>query len=270
MNQYPDPCICADTGLLSLLPPIRRTRGWRLYGENGTRFLDMYCDGGRTIMGKKAGTQGKLAKACIDMGVVSGLPTIWTERLLKALRLRHPEFTAFRFYSDESKAAMSLSALHMENAIPRSMAFGEYRSDLTIFSSCVDAIGLCILPLAPVWAFGIIAASKEDFLTKLSPGDPIPPIKLALATKALGDLQAFACTYAEEFWLRIDPYIEGIFIRKGPWLYPAYKESSHETVFNACLSRKILISPDYSRPSCIPGEYDEGEISPLGQIQKLI
>jgi 4-aminobutyrate aminotransferase-like enzyme len=37
----------ADVPLPSLLPKVRRARGYRLYGEDGRRYLDLWQGGGR-------------------------------------------------------------------------------------------------------------------------------------------------------------------------------------------------------------------------------
>jgi hypothetical protein len=261
---------CTRLRLISLVPSIRRTRGFRLYSDNGKRFLDMYCDGGRTILGKKPLAQGKLAKACIDAGGISGLPTMWENRLHKALTIWQPKFSAFRFYSDETKAKNALSKDRADYPLSHIMAFGNYRTDLMPSESSDTGLGLCILPLAPAWSFGIVAATDNDRLESFPPHDYIPTIKLALATSSLAYFLSSADLYSEKTWIRMDSFIEGIFDRKGPWLYPCYDASLHETVFRACLSRGILISPDFCVPSCIPGEYDDGEVNPLREIRKLI
>jgi hypothetical protein len=117
---------------LAMLPPIRRARLWRLYAEDrpsgrqesgapgGTagrarggpalrapepgRFLDMWMDGGRAMLGAKGSGIGTAAKAAIDMGLARPMPSIWERRLSKELRTAYPGYSAARFFLDESRA----------------------------------------------------------------------------------------------------------------------------------------------------------------------
>jgi hypothetical protein len=88
---------------LLMLPPIRRARLWRLYAE-GRRFLDMWMDGGRAMLGAKGSGIGTAAKAAIDMGLLRPMPSAWERRLARQLALAHPGFAAARFFLDDARA----------------------------------------------------------------------------------------------------------------------------------------------------------------------
>jgi hypothetical protein len=259
------------------LPTIRRARGWRLYGLDGARYLDLYSEGGKTILGRKNAGMGSLAKACIDSGLVSEFPSVWTARLVKAIRAWLPAYDKVFFFPTAAEARAALaSALGSRPAadMRTEKAFGEYLRNSSEDDSSAKSgePALAELPLPALWSFGIILVSGSgdtslnEKLKTLAGPDRVPAIKMALAVKALAELSAFSTSYNEKLWLRMDPYIDGLFSRSGPWLYPAYAESSHARVFQECLEKGILISPEFSRPSLVPGEFDSGELSCLRTI----
>ncbi|TXT49171.1 MAG: hypothetical protein FD137_773 [Spirochaetes bacterium] len=241
------------------LPPVRRARGWRLYTEAGNRLLDMYCDGGRAVMGAKPGEQGKYAKALIDRGLASAYPSLWDARLRKALLEWVPDYPIARFYTFERKIA--------DQHQPILRPFFEY---LPIHGG--EKEGACPSmfwarpPVAQAWSFGILLLHADSNIEFLPPEDLVPPLQLAIAARSIYDLIGFKERYNEAHWAKIDPFATTWFRRSGPWLFPKYEESAHPKVFAAALEAGILLSPEYRWPSLVPGEFDKGEAAPLAKI----
>lgn len=299
------PLISAEAAqLLSTLPFIQRARGWRLYTTDGGRILDLYADGGRMPLGRRGGSAGKVAKEMIDRGLLSAFPSFWQKRLENQIHSWLPDYAGMLFFPTEAEALLALATLDEDFSmdlrnglsLQESLAgfsrrvaveapFGEYKRELPMEPGGLALAGryaLALLPLAPVWSFGIILArTVEDLLAlastvnpskvKGSPVgpvwvNPVPALKLAVGARALADLAANAKKTGEEAWAAIDPFIGGLFIRSGPWLYPCYAKAKHGGVFAACLATGILISPDYDVPSIVPGEFDAGEVAPLRSI----
>lgn len=277
-------------GLLETLPVVRRARGWRLYGADNSRILDMYLDGGRSATGRRNGASGRLEKECIDRGLDSSFPAFWKRRLEKEILAWLPDYTRVRFYASETEALLALAdkdaefaqRLRAGDSFPDALRFfaksvfveapfSEYRTDLAkdpatrAFGGKLAAV---ILPLAPAWSLGVILEKEEseDWGDRAAAA-PIPTIKFAAAARSLSDFKAFAKDFGEKQWAAIDPFIAGLFLRSGPWLYPAYPKEEHGQIFAACLKNNILISPDYDLPSLVPGEFDAGEVSPLKSIR---
>lgn len=292
---------------LSSLPVIGRARGWRLYGADGKRYLDLWADGGRSIAGRRAGASGRVAKESIDRGLDAAFPSFWEKRLKKAVLAWIPGYSSLRFFASETEALLTLAAAEgdfaarigsgagLNDALDAFAAnirfespFGKYRRDFgadpagRAFSG---RLAIAILPLAQGWSFGVVLGKGPDDAETLTragqvPGEAtlprredfsasVPAIKLATATRALADFRIFEAGWDERRWSEIDPYIAGIFMRSGPWLYPVYPESNHGRVFSACLAKGIVISPEYSEPSLVPGDFDAGEVAPLLSIKDI-
>ncbi len=262
----------------SKLPIIHRARGWRLYALDGSRYLDFWSEGGKALLGRKNKGMGALAKACIDMGLVSDFPSVWTGRLEKALDSWLPGYGRFYFFptAADAKAALESAATGIPGSISRvAAAFGEHRREIRFMANPADKASpvLVELPLPALWSFGIAAAGPDcdssvaaGLKAAESASEGIPALKQALAARALAELVSFRARYNEGYWSTIDPFIEGLFTRSGPWLYPEYEEAEHARVFGECLSRGILISPFHAEPSVIPGEFDRGEAAKLRTI----
>lgn len=290
--------------LLSALPAIQRARGWRLYTAEGGRILDLYADGGRMPLGRRAGSAGKLAKEMIDRGLLSAYPSFWRKRLENQVKSWLPDYAGLVFFPTEIEALLALAerdaaflmdmrkGLSLQDSLAdfsRRVAieapFGEYKrrapgspGDAALRGGCA----LALLPLAPAWNFGVVVAKTKDDLLALasaaippggnaSPGiaaweSPVPALKLAAGARSLADFEAYRKKTGERVWAAIDPFIAGLFERSGPWLYPRYPKAKHGEVFAACLAAGILISPDHDLPSMVPGEFDAGEVAPLRSI----
>lgn len=104
----------ASTGFLRLLPPIRRARGWRLYAEDGHRFLDLWQEGGGALLGAKGTGLGTEIKAAVDKGLSKPFPSIHERRLEKELFARYPGYEAMRLYSSLEAALAALAAAFPE------------------------------------------------------------------------------------------------------------------------------------------------------------
>ena len=292
--------------LRSALPVIKRARGWRLYASDGSRYLDLCADGGRTVLGRRNGESGRVAKEAIDRGLVSGFPSFWKKRLEKQVLDWLPGYAGTLFFASEAEALLALamadegfaSALRGGKPLAEALSafsenlrverpFGKYRrerSGETHASAADGRYALALLPLAPAWSFGILLGRSGEDISTLAgriwgAGDggknggtdmaaPIPAVRLAAAARSLSDFVALDSNLDEKRWAAIDPFIDGLFVRSGPWLYPAYPEAGHGRVFSACLNEGILISPDYGEPSIVPPEFNAGEVLALKSIPR--
>lgn len=95
----------------AFLPPIRRARGWRLYARDGRRFLDLWQDGGRSVLGAKPARLATEIKALVDRGLDRGLPSTELERLGREIRRRWPGYAAYRVFRSEEGALAALASV---------------------------------------------------------------------------------------------------------------------------------------------------------------
>jgi hypothetical protein len=260
---------------LRLLPPIRRARLWRLYAEARpaglpSRFLDFWMDGGRSILGAKGTGIGTVAKAAIDTGLTRPFPSIREGRLAGELLRRYPGYAAVRFFRDEGRAIAAAGTFLGEGEALRILRpFIEHlepgRLDAgPVGGAMSDRVAMPILP-CPAALSPAALLFKDPGEAEASPGELIPPLGLACAHRALCELDRFAAEYDESLWRRVDRRLAPYFERRGPYLFAraqfASSESGYDRLFRTALGAGVLLSPDPSQPSIVPGDFDDGELA---------
>jgi len=283
---------------LGSLPPIRRARLWRLYAQDGRRFLDLWQDGGRGILGARHAGLGNAIKAALDRGLDRPLPSVLEPRLGKLLLERFPPAKAVRLYVSEEAALAALARASGIRAGSDDIACGIADSSLVrdptrrkgaeknapalllrpfaSFISEKDTISgswtgetrfaLPLLPLARGLAPAALLFADAAGAEAAGPGDLVPPLFLRAAIDALFAQDRYLASVGEAHWRRADRRLKGLFERRGPWLLPLVAAADYPRLFEVALSKGILLSPDFARPSLLPGDFDDGELAPLAAL----
>ena len=256
---------------LRLLPPIRRSRLWRLYAEERpggppSRFLDFWMDGGKSLLGAKGTGLGTIAKAAIDTGLTRPFPSIREARLTKELLSRHPAYAAVRLYGNEERAMSAALALLPAGQGPRVLyPLDRYskggEAPAGAAGSSTPRIDLLRLPCPAILAPGVLLFEDEE-AALAAPGELLPPLLLACAHRSLLELDRFLVDYGggpvEEGRIGgLSPYFE----RSGPFLYARAGAEAYDRLFATALGAGVLLSPYNSLPSIIPGDFDDGELA---------
>jgi hypothetical protein len=253
---------------LRMLPPVRRARLWRLYAENGERYLDFWMDGGRSILGAKGTGIGTAAKAAIDSGLTRPFPSVREARLEKALLTAYPAYAAVRLYRDEGRARAAAARVSPNAPLATLRPFGELLGGEAYSAGKAGGelarIALPMLPCPAALAPSVLLfAAAED--AEAAGGDLVAPYSLGCAQRALYEFDRFRLTYNESLWKRADRRLGPHFERKGPYLFPLCEEGEYGAFFAAALAGGALISPRYEEPSIIPGDFDDGELKKLAE-----
>ncbi|GHV38050.1 hypothetical protein AGMMS49546_07670 [Spirochaetia bacterium] len=108
-----------ETALLRLLPPVLRARDFRLYTQGGRRFVDLWQNGGRAILGHTPPNLLRELKNTANRGLMSPFPHPLEQRFTKALSALFPG-KAFRIYSDDAslRHALESAGFPAPDAIP--------------------------------------------------------------------------------------------------------------------------------------------------------
>lgn len=294
--------------LAASVPPVKRARGARLYTNDGRRLLDLWAEGGRMLAGRRKGGAGLAAGIQLDRGLASAFASPWQARLEKSLYSWLPGFGGFEFFPSETEALLAIAeedglfikelreggsphealrhlVLRTRRLLPLDISAAdrpdllqacsipdlrpECQNDADVRTAQAEAPAILMLPLPEALSFGVIARKKPAGSGRPEVSKPaIPAMKLAAATRSVCDLLAFMRDFDRSRWAGIDSCIEGLFARQGPWLLPEYGRTEHAAVFMDCLSRGVLISPEYRMPSCVPAEFDAGEAAVLKKVRR--
>lgn len=261
--------------LLRLLPPIRRTRGNRLYAADGRRFLDLWLDGGRGILGDRDRHARMFASNAADKGLTRPYPGLYDARFRRAVLAAWPAWKDMRVYSSEARA--------VEAAARILGAPATFADTVTRAGSPAPAAGAVALlrPFAPEPAGCALAIPRLPSSAPFSPaclmardtttlaaetGEMVPQMLLYSGARALDSLATAGREgYGPELWARWDRRMASYFDRVGPWLLARVEEPSYPDFFSAALEGGALVSPAFDHACVIPPDFDDGELKKLAE-----
>jgi len=286
--------------LLRLLPPVRRARGNRLYTADGKRYLDLWLDDGRGILGDRDRYTRTVAANAADKGLTRPYPGLYDKRFQKAVTPVWPGFNTVVSFSSEERALAAATRVLGANPIlidsavcpssPEALAKPEAavsnlaqgtaapgfvaiaRPFAAIPETCHLALPRlpCPRPFAP-WC--LIARDGTAVAQALSreEGDLVPAQSLVAAARGLSSLEASVSDgYGETLWSRFDKRMDAWFERAGPYLFAKAIPAGYEAFFRAALEGGALLSPHPDAPSVIPPDFDDGELVKLSRSLQTI
>ncbi len=273
------------------MPRIRRARGYRLYGLDGRRYLDLYQDGGRAILGHRGGRAVTAMKSALSEGLQSCLPSVYEARLLKVLGRAFPAFRSFRLFSSEARALEAVSRVLGEPMDPSGVLDPAICPGLTEpprvarwrpFLPKEEAAWIdgaqALLPVLPL-AVGE-APTAVCFGAELSPdrfvSDPLPGFLLAGVLAGFSSLldldgsggggtdgsDVAGPAIAAGGGLRpVLNALEGSrsWARRGRYVRALFGAASYSGVHLRFLQGGVLLSPLHAGPSILPAECSPGE-----------
>ncbi|MFQ3619675.1 MAG: hypothetical protein SNJ78_01905 [Spirochaetales bacterium] len=110
--------------LLGELPEIRRARDCRLYDKHGNRYLDLWRNGGRALLGHRPDRVYGELKRVLQKGTVAEYPSVYISRLKKALKTLFPGQWEIRLFANPERALMVAKNLLSRSLTPPQMPRG--------------------------------------------------------------------------------------------------------------------------------------------------
>ena len=260
------------TDLRQRIPVVRRAREYHLYSVSGKRYLDLWQNGGQTLLGHRPGRLTTALKDTISRGLVADLPSVFGGRLIRMLRTMFPAYRDFRL-SGSPAEALRLACLYLG----RNVADAEVVDPLFQPEQARNAAVSLWRPLLsdppaaevlfPVLPFAMAGVPVVVCFRGSLPRDfpeqaPISGVLLAGLLRSLLELQRFSMPQ----WLRPD-LLAGCngWRRQQLYVIPEFDLAEYERVFEAFLDAQVLLSPEAPYLSILPG----GEIS-KGELGKMI
>ena len=255
--------------LLGLLPPIRRIRGNRLYAADGRRFLDLWLDGGRGILGERDRHARMYAANAADKGLSRPYPGQHDARFRKAVLAAWPGWPGLRLYANEERAlAAAARVLGSPAVLSEPVSRGGERGSVALLRPFApDPAGpVLALPRLPCPAAFAPACllSRDPSLLAGEGGDTVPQMALVAAARALDSLAGSEREgYGPALWERWDRRMAAFFERRGPWLLASAARERYADFFRAALEGGVLVSPVFDEPCLVPPDFDDGELVKL-------
>ena len=252
---------------------VKRARGFYLYTEKNVRLLDMYLDGGMSILGRKENQAPLVFKQSIDRGLNAFLPSSGDYRLKKALNSLFPEHPHFYLLSEWSKALSFLEkednktgfeSYIMENTWKPFLPSSENLKKKKVFfvnpPFCTSIKIAVSKDALPIFSSEVSAAEKEVLAKAFF--DLIKIIKLREQEKGLSDEELINSALGKKKKQQLEKSIKSyrraaefcsyFWNMEGPYLFPKLNEEKYEDFFKAALDSHILLSPYFTIPSILP------------------
>lgn len=254
------------------IPVIRRAREYHLYSVSGKRYLDLWQNGGHSLLGHRPGRLTTVLKDTISRGLSADLPSVFGGRLIRTLQALFPAYREFRLCSSLSDA-LHLAGLYLRRIVngddvaePLLMAQSAAEAQVSFWRPLL-ADPPAAEVLLPVFPFAMAGAPQVVcFRKNLTPGfpeqEPVSGVLLSGLLRSLHELKRFEAPG----WLRPD-LLEDCAGWRQEQLYvvPKFDLGLYERVFEAFLDARVLLSPEAPFLSILPG----GEIS-RGELGKMI
>ena len=252
---------------------VKRAQGFYLYTEKNIRLLDMYLDGGMSILGRRENQAPLVFKQSIDKGLNAFLPSSGDYRLKKALNSLFPEHPHFYFLSEWSKAfsfleiednKTDLDSCIMENTWKPFLPSSENLKKKKVFfvnppfcTSIKIAVSKDVLPILS----SEVSAAEKEVLSKAF-FELIRIIKLREQEKGLSDEELINSARGKKkkqqlvksikSYRRVVELCSRFWNMEGPYLFSKLNEEKYETFFKAALDFHIFLSPYFTIPSILP------------------
>jgi hypothetical protein len=307
-----------DFSLLRLVPQIVRARDFRLYTKDGKRLVDLWQNGGAAVLGHTPPAMLRELKNTASRGLYAPFPHFMEQRFIKALSRLLPgrSFRIYatppnNFFSDNVLREMfkdgstALWRPFLDFGLPENVQTAGDTS-VSLEATSLDAappsaktpapqapaprLVIPVLPGIQGWRSGlpqglpfglcVLAASGgfEGEYASLPPGDFLPPVLLAAATRGIWDLIAASPERANVQWPRVNKALRNSpWLRRGIYLFP--KEAHNGTdsplasspeawadLFRRFLDAGFLLPPVQEHPIILPGILSPGEEAKLAEV----
>lgn len=274
-----------------MLPIVKRARGYRIYGSDGTRYIDFYLNGGRALTGHRPNGALQVLKATAERGLWAEYPGSWRRKAGQLLKTVFPEVdriayfptigsalsalagvlgspvsiadTPFGFYAAAAAEEPNSVVLRRPWALTGGQeeqldagAYGPYFIPLIPFPAQILPVPLCRLRCA---ADAGPSAGGPSAVGLTEPQE-ISPVLFHLLIKSIAELQPVLQRDYSRQWGRFDlPGLE----RCGPYLKFELEAEEYQQFYHRMLEKGVLLPPDRRIPAVIPLEFTDGEVMPL-------
>lgn len=255
------------------MPIIARARGYRIYDLHGRRYIDLYQNNGRAVLGHRLEGLTQVMKSTASKGLFAEYPSVYDGRLEKILKLMFPDFLVFRIYANRERTHEALSHAVGSEVGVKTIEDPAMRDDLTgkiaywrPFLPERPVIADLLLPIFPFpgsFAPDVVCIRTKAIADRMPPSDMVSPFLIDVLVKTVSSLireMHGPAKLGSEFQRLIDIFE---WDRRGPYINTRLDQVSYLELFKKALEMGILLPPGENYPIIIPREFSEGEIQGL-------
>ena len=262
-----------NLNLLGELPVIRRAREYHLYDNTGRRFLDLYLNDGRAVLGHRPDQLSQVLKNTLAKGVYAEYPSHEEGKMLNAARsIWGGEFEHIRYYRSNGKLIhFLLKQKVMTNPGEIADPARSEEGAVSLWRPWLPLPGdvkylIPVIPFPGMDAGVLVCAPAEQ---ELPEGDRPSPVIAAGINRCLWTLKNLIDRNPDHP-LSVDAGLTGIkgWTSRGPYLNWGGESGAYESLFRDALSKGILLPPDPASPTILPLELTSGDRKILKDLFK--
>lgn len=237
-------------------PRLRRAREYHLYDQNGRRYLDLYLNNGRAIMGHRPGKFSHYLKNSLSRGMWADYPSEQLYKRLKTLLLKI--FSGYNHVVIFRNPERAFQALNQRPADPLLSDQGNCWLYRPLLDSHPQGELLFLQPFLAGFTEMQIVLGKAE----LPEDDAISSVWLDGIVRLFHDFQQ---------WMDLKPEfrdfkdIESL-TQRGPYL--CWKDTRHnyQKIRQQGLAKGFYLPPSQEYPLMIPAEMSDHEYKTLKQF----
>jgi len=257
----------------SILPVIKRSREYFLYDINGKRYLDLFQDEGRAILGHRIDGMTGVIKSTAARGLTAAYPSIYSNRIEKQLKLLFPFVPDFSIYSNIERALSAISK--SENKIIDRNDIIDFPVKSEGYAYWRPFIGTNLdwqkfkyfIPILPFPGnFGPIVVANNTG-KELGASDLLSPMICDMLIKSSA---ALFRVIKKDDCMDWSVFESPIWDRNGPYLRFKLANSDYLSLFKKALDKMVLLPPNPLIPGIIPCYYEKGQIRGFMDMLRLV
>ncbi len=253
------------------MPIIVRARGYRLYDLYGKRYLDLFQNNGRAVLGHRPDGLLKSLKSTVARGLVSEYPSVYDGRLEKIMRLMFPDYDVFRVYRNRDRAYGAVSQA-LETMVGSRDIFDPAMEDpdasmrVSLWRPFLPETGftpdilLPVLPFPGSFAPEAVCIKTRKLAAAMPPSDMVSPFLTDALVKTVTQLIRVTRgggRKSSEFQRLMDVFE---WKRRGPYVNTGLDSVAYSELCKKALSEGILLPPGEHLPVILPREFSTGEL----------
>lgn len=262
------------------MPIIVRARGFRLYDKRGRRYIDLYQNNGRAVLGHRPDGFNQVMKSTASRGLFAEYPSIFDGRLEKILKLMFTDYSKFRIYANRERTMEALSqALGRQvkgSRITDPAMTDETDEKLMYWRPFIPEqqvkpdLLLPIFPFPGSFAPYVVCVRDVDLLQKMPASDMVSPFLLDGLIKSISSLirSMHSPTGSGSEFQRLVDILE--WDRRGPYINTRLEPVAYAEVFKKALEQGVLLPPGENYPIIIPREFSDGEIQGVLRFVRML
>ncbi len=255
------------------VPLLRRARGYFLYTADGRRFLDLYQDNGRAILGHRIPGMQRVMKSTVSKGLLAPYPSVYGRRLEKMVEKLFHGDRIVRIYRNRERMLQAAASIlgNPVSSVAAADPLLKQEGDLVTWRPFLpgqEETAPLLVPVLPFPGdFAPVILAADNKYTALPPSDTVSPFLSDALVKGISELLVRLSQPPEDDLSLFD---FPLWNRRGRYLVFKTSGAEYRAFHGQALSAGIYLPPSPESPGIIPLEYERGHVKKFLTLLKEV